>query len=205
MGVELLQRQVYSPAVPLIKKQSSPFLATFLSLICPGLGAAYNGQTAKALTFFAVFAGLFQLAATTHGAPIFVFGFLGIWIYAAIDAFRMAQMRRQGITPNDAEDLLMKRLSGNPVLWGIILTVLGVTFILQMFGGLRLPLREMLPVLFIGFGVYLLWNFWRKRAERKAWNEYGQPPVSGEIYSDLDEVTAFRAADYSSRRTGSWK
>ncbi len=205
MGVELLQRQAYSPAVPLVKKQSSPFLATFLSLICPGLGAAYNGQTAKALTFFAVFAGLFQLAATTHGAPIFVFGFLGIWIYAAIDAFRMAQMIRQGITPNDAEDLLMKRLSGNPVLWGIILTVLGVTFIFQMFGGLRLPLREMLPVLFIGFGVYLLWNFWRKRAERKAWNEYGQPPVSGEIYSDLEEVTAFRAADYSSRRTGSWK
>jgi hypothetical protein len=209
MGVELLQRQAYSPAVPLVKKQTSPFLATFLSLICPGLGAAYNGQTAKALTFFAVFAGLFQLAVTTHGAPIFVFGFIGMWIYSAIDAFRMAQMIRSGITPNDAEDLLMKRLSGNPVLWGVILTVLGITFILQMFGGLRLPLREMLPVMFIGFGIYLLWNFWRKRSERKDWNDYSShssPGVSGELYSDLDEVTAFRSGDYSSQqRTGSWK
>ena len=34
MGVELLQRQGYSQAVPLAKKQSSPFLATFFSLIC---------------------------------------------------------------------------------------------------------------------------------------------------------------------------
>jgi hypothetical protein len=208
MGVELLQRQGYSQAVPLAKKQSSPFLATFFSLICPGLGAAYNGQTAKALTFFTVFAGLFQLAATTHAAPIFVFGFIGMWIYAAIDAFRTAQMVRSGLTPNDAEDMIMKRFSGNPLAWGIVLTVLGVTFILQMFGGLRLPMAQLLPALFIGFGAYLLWNFWRKRSERKATggSDYNSHrPLSGEIYTDLDEVTAFRAGDYSSQQRGSWK
>jgi hypothetical protein len=211
LGVELLQRQAYSPAVPLVKKQTSPFLATFLSLICPGLGAAYNGQTSKAITFFAVFAGLFQLAATTHGAPIFVFGFLGMWIYAAIDAFRTAQMIRSGITPNVAEDMIMKRFSGNPLAWGIVLTVLGVTFILQMFGGIRLPLAQLLPALLIGFGFYLLWTFWRKRSERQSWNEYNSnsvPTMSGEFYQD-EEITAFRSGDvnqaYSAQQRGSWK
>lgn len=216
-GVELLQRQVSSAAVPLAKKQSSPFVATFLSLLCPGLGAAYNGQTAKALTYFGVFAGLFQLAATTKGAPVFVFGFLGIWLYAAIDSWRTAQMIRSGITPNGAEDLLVKRFSGNPVLWAVVLMVLGVTFILQMFGGVRLPLREMLPVLFIGFGVYLLWNFWRKRQERQTgWSDYNSHatsasagPSSGDIYRDMEEITAFRSGDahegYSHRPPGAWK
>lgn len=212
LGVELLQKQALSPAVPLVKKQSSPFAATFLSLICPGLGAAYNGQTSKALTFFVVFAGLFQLATTTR-ASFFVLGFMAMWVYAAIDAWRTAQMIRSGVTPNAAEDMIMKRFSGNPLAWGIVLLVLGGTFLLQMFGNFRLPLRELLPALFLSFGVYLLWNFWRKRSERKAWGEYGShqsPPVSGDIYQDLDEITAFRSGDvnqgYSSHhRTGSWK
>lgn len=211
MGVELLQRQAYSPAVPLVKKQSSPFAATFLSLLCPGLGAAYNGQTSKALTFFVVFAGMFQLATTTH-ASFFVLGFMGMWVYAAIDAWRTAQMIRSGITPDVAEDMIMKRFSGNPLAWGIVLSILGLTFLLQMFGNFRLPLRELLPVMFIGFGAYLLWNFWRKRSDRQAWNEYGAhhaPPAAGDIYQDLEEVTAFRSGDvnqgYSPHRTGSWK
>jgi hypothetical protein len=204
LGVELLQRQAHSPAVPLVKKQSSPFFATLFSVFMPGAGAAYNGQTAKALVHFGVFVGLFQLAVVTKGSPVFVLGFMGMWLYAAIDAFRTAQVIRAGVTPNAAEDIIMKRFSGNPLVWGIVLVVLGITFIMQMFGGIRVPIQQVLPVLFIGLGAYMLWNFWRKKSEPK-WNEYGQPPVSGELYTDLDEVTAFRSGDYSTRRTGSWK
>ena len=53
--------------------------STLLSFICPGLGAAYNGQTIKALVYFAVFVGLFQMAVLTGGTPLFVFGFMGMW------------------------------------------------------------------------------------------------------------------------------
>lgn len=218
LGVELLQKQAYSPAVPLVKKQTSPVLATFLSLICPGLGAAYNGQTSKAITFFAVFAGLFQLAVTAKGAPLFVFGFIGMWLYAAIDAFRTAQMIRSGVTPNVAEDIIVKRFSGNPLAWGIVLTVLGGTFILQMFGW-RMPMHQLLPALLIGLGFYLIWTFWRKRSDRQAYNEYtaSRPAaMSGEFYQDVEEVTAFRSGEYSqgyashrqgtqSGQGGSWK
>ena len=59
-----------------VKKRTSPVIATSLSMICPGLGAAYNGQTVKALVYFAIFAGLFQMAVLTSGTPLFV---LGLW------------------------------------------------------------------------------------------------------------------------------
>ncbi|HYV24471.1 MAG TPA: hypothetical protein VE969_04475, partial [Pyrinomonadaceae bacterium] len=49
-GVEMLryQRSQTSDA-NVIRRQTSPFIATFLSLFVPGLGAAYNGQTSKAI------------------------------------------------------------------------------------------------------------------------------------------------------------
>src|SRR4028118_1011108 len=118
-GVELLRNRGNSSYVPLIKKQTSPFVAIILSLVCPGLGAAYNGQTSKALVYFAVFVGLFQMAVLT-GMAIFVLGFLGMWLFAAVDSWRTAQLIRAGITPNGAEDLIVKRLSGNPKPWGIL-------------------------------------------------------------------------------------
>ena len=114
MGVDLLRQQANSNYAPFVKRRTSPFVATVLSFICPGLGAAYNGQTVKALVYFAVFIGLFQLAVLTGGMMIFIFGFMGMWAFAALDAWRTAQMIRSGVTPDVAEDILVKRFSGNP-------------------------------------------------------------------------------------------
>ncbi len=69
-GVELLRNQNHSSYAPVIKRQTSPLAATVLSLVCPGLGAAYNGQTSKALIYFAVFVGFFQMAILTGGMPL---------------------------------------------------------------------------------------------------------------------------------------
>lgn len=79
MGIDLLRQQNRSDNVPFVRRRTSPFIAAVLSLICPGLGAAYNGQTVKAPVYFAVFAGLFQMAVLTSGAPLFVLGFIGMW------------------------------------------------------------------------------------------------------------------------------
>ena len=78
-GVELLRNYNQSSYIPIVKRQTSPFVATLLSFVCPGLGAAYNGQTSKALVYFAVFVGLFQMAVLTGGMPLFVLGFMGIF------------------------------------------------------------------------------------------------------------------------------
>src|SRR5262245_17992992 len=103
LGVDLLRQQSRANYAPFVKKRTSPVIATLLSLICPGLGAAYNGQTTKALVYFAVFVGLFQLAIVIPGTPVFVFGILGMWFFSALDAWRTAQMIRSGVTPDVAE------------------------------------------------------------------------------------------------------
>src|SRR5688500_18598327 len=71
-GVEMLINHNQSAYAPFVKAQSSPFVALILSFICPGLGAAYNGQTYKAMIYFAVSVGLFQMALLS-GMPLFVF------------------------------------------------------------------------------------------------------------------------------------
>jgi hypothetical protein len=184
-GVQLLRSYNQSSYVPLVKKQTSPFIAMLLSLICPGLGAAYNGQMMKALVYFAVFVGLFQMALLSNGTAIFVLGFLGMWLYAALDSWRTAQLIRSGVTPNAAEDILVRRFSGNPKLWGIILTVLGASFFLQIFFNIRILTKGILPVLLIGLGIYLLRGYVFKRRA----SGHGLPD-----YSNSADVPAFAAS-----------
>lgn len=166
-GIELLRNQNQSSYAPFVKRQTSPMVATILSFICPGLGAAYNGQTSKALIYFAVFAGLFQMAVLTKGMAFFVLGFLGMWVFAAVDAWRTARAIRSGVTPNDAEDILVQRFSGNPKAWGIVLTVLGFSFFLQTFLNLSFISTFILPVLLIGLGIYLLRQYVFKDQQTK--------------------------------------
>lgn len=195
-GVEMLRnRGSNSSYVPLIKRQTSPFLAIVLSFICPGLGAAYNGQTSKALVYFAVFVGLFQMAVLT-GTALFVLGFLGMWLFAAVDSWRTAQLIRSGITPDGAEDLIVKRLSGNPKLWGILLAVLGVMFLFQSFFNVRHLLRSILPVLLIGLGAYLLRDYvFKSKAKRENWNDFSNRTDTPGFASRLGE-TSFRTGEF---------
>jgi len=172
-GVEMLRNHNQSAYVSIVKRQTSPFVAALLSLVCPGLGAAYNGQTSKALVYFAVFVGLFQMAILTGGMSIFVLGFLGMWLFAALDSYRTAQLLRSGLTPNGAEDVIVQRFSSNPILWGAVLTILGVSFFLQTFFNLRLLSRAILPVLLVGLGVYLLRGYvFKSKQIKNNWSDF---------------------------------
>jgi hypothetical protein len=160
LGVDLLRTHNQSSDSSYVKTQTSPFIALILSFICPGLGAAYNGQTHKALVHFAVAVGLFQMAINLR-MPFFVFGVLGMWLYSAVDAWKSARLIRSGARPELAEDILVQRFSGNPKLWGVLLTVLGTTFLLQMALGRELSrmMNFLLPVFLIGLGLYILRNY----------------------------------------------
>lgn len=204
-GIELLRQQNQSSYAPFVKKQTSPLIATVLSLICPGLGAAYNGQTSKALIYFAVFVGLFQMAVLTGGMPIFVLGFLGMWLFAALDAFRTARMIRSGVTPNDAEDILVQRFSGNPRAWGIVLTVLGVSFFLQMFLNFRFLTKFILPLLLLGLGFYLVRGyFFKSRKKEQRQYDFANRKDNVDYVSELGEFDS--QADFPTRaKARTWK
>ena len=207
MGVDLLRQQNKTNYVPYVTKRTSPIVATFLSFICPGLGAAYNGQTIKALVHFAVFVGLFQMAILTGGTFLFVCGFIGMWFFAALDAWRTAQAIRSGLTPDVAEDILVKRFSGNPKLWGIVLTVLGAAFLLQNVFNLRGLMRGFLPLMLIGLGIYILrgYIFKPKTAEQK-WRDFDSGHASPTFATALAEPR-FKTGEYETQesRYGGWQ
>lgn len=196
-GVELLRNYNQSSYAPIIKRQTSPFAATLLSMICPGLGAAYNGQTTKALVYFGVFAGLFQMAMLTGGMPLFVFGFIGMWFFAALDAYRTANLLRTGITPNAAEDFIVQRFAGNPKLWGIVLTALGAIIFINGFLNLRGLLRVILPVALIAFGVYLLRDFVFKPKNQKPDFDNYEPQMSAPTFAAAFAENNYRQNDFS--------
>lgn len=208
-GVELLRSRNQSSHVPYVKRQVSPFIATVLSLVCPGLGAAYNGQTSKGLVHFAAFVGLFQLA-TMGGAAIFVLGFIGVWLYAAVDSWRTAQLIRSGLTPDGAEDWIVQRFKGNPKVFGVVLTVLGVMFFLQRFLPMRSFMRAIVPVLLIGLGIYLLREYvFKKKAKETDWTDFSAHAAAPRFAGSIGE-TNFRTGDYGTEdefetQVKSWK
>jgi TM2 domain-containing membrane protein YozV len=213
MGIDLLRQHNQSNYVPFVKKRTSPFVAALLSAICPGLGAAYNGQTTKALVYFAVFVGLFQLAIITGGTPLmamFVLGFIGMWFFSALDAWRTAQMIRKGVTPEVAEDILVSRFSGNPKLWGIVLAGIGVTFVLQKVLNLGFLIKALFPMFLIGLGIYLLRGYiFKPRSSDDGWRGFdsGSPSFVSAMterrFQDQGYDASGRFSDRS--RSGAWR
>lgn len=207
LGVDLLRQHNQTNHVPFVKKRTSPFIATLLSAFCPGLGAAYNGQTMKAIVYFAVFVGLFQMAVLTSGTPLFVLGFMGMWCFAALDSWRTAQMIRSGLTPDVADDILVKRFSGNPKLWGIILAVLGVAFLFQRVFSLPILMRGILPVMLIGLGVYVLRGYiFKPKTDEVKWTGAGPSTSFALTQSRYNEADYRPVNDFAERsRSGTWK
>src|SRR5690349_20904188 len=171
-GIDLLRNRSNSAYVPLVKRQTSPFIALILSFICPGLGAAYNGQTSKAIVYFALFIGLFQMAMLAPGAgkAFFVLGFIGMWFFAALDAWKTARLIRAGVTPDGAQNVILERFSGNLKLWGIALLVIGGLLFLQRFAQFGDLLRAVLPVMLITIGIYTLGGYIFKSKTEKLWS-----------------------------------
>lgn len=149
-GVELLRSQTQSSYSQVVKSQTSPVLAFILSF-CPGLGAAYNGQTAKALVHFGISVGMLQMMLQSR-MIIFFFGFLGMWLYSAVDAWKTARLLKRGVPPEIAKDLLTQRFSGSLKLWAILLIILGILFFIDT----KFLMRGLLPLMLIGLGVYIL-------------------------------------------------
>ena len=197
-GVEMLryQRSQTSDA-NVIRRKTSPFIATFLSLFVPGLGAAYNGQTSKAIVHFAVFASFFQMAVVTNGVAIFVLGVFGTWLFAAVDACRTAQLMRAGLAPDAEEDAITRQLYGNPVAWGVTLLVLGLVFLAHTLLGVQFPVRRTLPVALVILGAYMLFDYLKRRRRREEFRVFDANNPPGSVVSSWPvEAARFGGSDF---------
>jgi len=179
-GVELLRHQQNQlSGAQVVRRKTSPFVATFLSFFVPGLGAAYNGQTSKAIVHFAIFASFFQMAVVTDGVSFFVLGVIGTWLFAAVDACRTAQLMRAGLAPDAEEDAITRQLYGNPLAWGVTLIVLGTMFLSHTLLGVQFPMRRALPVALVVLGAYILFDYLkrhRRREEMRLFDANSPPP-----------------------------
>ncbi len=202
-GVESLQqpstRAASAAGAIAVQRRTSPLVAALLSIV-PGLGAAYNGQTSKAIVHFTIFASFFQMATVTDGVAFFILGALGMWLYAMVDAYRTAQLMRAGLASGAEYDAITRRLYGNPLAWGAMLVLLGTVFLLHTMFGIRLPVREFLPVALVLVGIYMIFERTQRCCRKTdsttmpAFDVHSRPPsVIGT--APLNHPNSFRTGD----------
>jgi hypothetical protein len=103
---------------------------------------------------------------------------------------------RAGLTPETEEDVIARRLYGNPFAWGITLVVIGTLFLLHTLLGVQLPVRQLLPVFLVALGAYMLFDYSRRRRSngRIVRFDSRRPPPSV-VSSSLVESSNFRTGE----------
>ena len=143
----------------------APRRAAICALI-PGMGAVYNNDYLKAVTYFAVFA-LLVMMGERHG--VFGFGAFAFLIFTMFDAYRTAEFKnRQRIMSGEIPEET-SRNDRTIIGWGIFLIVLGFLFLLQnlLKNIIRYDfLTELWPLVFIFIGVYLVYRAVIARKDR---------------------------------------
>jgi hypothetical protein len=147
---------------PYYRPPKSPGLAMLLSILLPGVGQIYNGQTAKAFVFLFGWVGSIYGAAQIDPMP-FAFLIPFVHLYNLIDAWRGAtliNLRAAGGEPPEQDD------SESPA-WGATLVGLGLVLLLNNLGWLRLSaLREYWPALLIVIGGLFVYRSLHQRQEK---------------------------------------
>jgi hypothetical protein len=147
-----------------------------LCAIIPGMGAVYNNEYTKAITYFAVWAALSVMGSRVNG--IFGFGAFVFVIFTMFDAYRTAeaQTRRRIQTGLAAEPPQQdKTIIG----WGIFLILLGVVFLLQNIIPYYLFVNRFWPLVFVLLGAYLVYRAIQNR-DKQGRNSAGLFPGAKE-------------------------
>jgi hypothetical protein len=153
----------------------SPKRAALFAII-PGIGAVYNNEYLKAVTYFTVFAALVVMGDALNG--IFGFGAFVFLVFTMFDAYRTAEKNiHRHMQPQESGETQV-RSDGYLIGWGIFLMLAGALFILQ---NLLPPylLARMWPSIFILVGGYLV--YLSVKGSRKRTRDARYPGSSVEI------------------------
>jgi 4-hydroxybenzoate polyprenyltransferase len=137
----------------------SPKRAALCALI-PGLGAVYNNEYMKAITFFAVWAALTVMGSRVNG--IFGFGAFVFIVFTMFDAYRSAEAKLRNQLKSDTLSQEPPAQDKTYIGWGIFLILLGIIFLLQN----MIPfyfLDRLWPLVFVFLGAYLVYRALTKK------------------------------------------
>ncbi len=160
----------YPPPVPQARSRNpqarNPWLAAIFSMF-PGVGNVYNGLYLRGAAIFLIFIGAIALAHDTRPpeAVLLVFAIIFIWLFNIFDAYRQATYINFGYRP-DAGWQEKPKVSN----WGSGGLAAGVAvFLLGLYGLLRdrfdidfTVLVDWWYVWFMAFGLFLIYQWWRR-------------------------------------------
>jgi hypothetical protein len=141
-----------------------------LCALVPGIGAVYNREYTKAVVHFAVFAGLAIIA---ESVGIFGLAAFSFYVFTIIDAYRSAEViSRKGTTPESGSESL------NFPLWGGILIMMGIIFLLDNLGAIRIrSVIEFWPLILVFLGLYLIYSYLHPTGNRESARSSSRAPT----------------------------
>lgn len=148
-----------------VKRRKNPVLAAFLAIL-PGVGALYNGNWVKAVTYLSLFAGMITILEQARSDEV-VFALLlaAFYIFQIIDSFNEANRVAQGGSAG-APGGEARRGADIPLFSAILILLLGILFQLANLGVIAFAdIVRMWPLLLIAMGLRVLFNHFRKQED----------------------------------------
>jgi hypothetical protein len=147
------------------QKEKNPSLAAFLAIF-PGMGAIYNGNIIKGITYILIFIILIVLTDNAQDPDAVVFGLMiaGFFIFQIIDSYNEASKINQNILVEENTESYKEDLS---LFSAIIVLVIGIVFQLANFDLITFrQVTRLWPLVLIIFGIKIVYNYF-KREENK--------------------------------------
>ena len=136
-----------------------------LCAIIPGMGAVYNSEYLKAITYFAVWAALSMMG--NRISVVFGFGAFVFIVFTMFDAYRTAEHKSRARLESGADSNQPAKQDRAVIGWGIFLIALGILFLLQNVIPYEF-LYRFWPLLFIALGAFLVYHALEQRKGRAA-------------------------------------
>ena len=147
------------------QREKNPSLAAFLAIF-PGMGAIYNGNIIKGITYMLVFAIIIVLTNNANEYDKVVFGLMiaGFFIFQIIDSYNEASKINQNVLAEENPTNYKKDIS---LFSAIIVLVIGIVFQLANFDLITFrQVTRLWPLVLIIFGIKIVYNYF-KREENK--------------------------------------
>ncbi len=154
----------YPPPPPNQDRKSNATKAALCGII-PGVGAVYNLDYMKAVVHLAAFSGLCVFAEASDMFGLFAFVF---YVFTIFDAYRSA------LEPRKKREFSSDQI--NMPLWGVVLIILGVVFLLDSLDAISLrSITRFWPLIIVFLGCYMVFQYFITGKQNKAVPEKSSP------------------------------
>jgi hypothetical protein len=142
-------------------REKNPSLAAFLAIF-PGMGAIYNGNFLKGITYILIFAVLIVLTGNAQDPDAVVFGLMiaGFYIFQIIDSYNEAAKLNKAGSAAAGEAEGKEDLS---LFSAVAVLIIGILFQLVNFDLLTFrQVTRLWPLALIAFGIKIVFNYFKR-------------------------------------------